>query len=168
MVEPIQAFGQLAKAGIAPGWGWSDSCSSPQLLFLAQFAPHWSLAMKMTAFRILLVLAPLVLWMVSRVPMEGVAVADERITGRDVFLQNCALCHVSGIAMAPRIDNRQEWETRLSLGRPALKNSVLRGKGGMPPKGGNASISDTQAVAALDYMVGRVLKSEQDAQLAEK
>lgn len=122
--------------------------------------------MKMTVVRILLVLAPLVLWMVSRVPLEGIAVAEDRATGREVFLQNCALCHVSGLGMAPRVDHIQEWESRLSAGRNALQASVLRGKGGMPPKGGNASISDSQAVAALDYMVSRVMQSERNPQVA--
>ncbi|MBI5109724.1 MAG: c-type cytochrome [Rhodocyclales bacterium] len=122
--------------------------------------------MKMTVVRILLVLAPLLLWMVSRVPLEGIAVAEDRATGREVFLQNCALCHVSGLGMAPRVDNLQEWESRLSAGRSVLQASVLRGKGGMPPKGGNASISDSQAVAALDYMVSRVLQSERNPQVA--
>ena len=112
--------------------------------------------MDLAVFRILLVLAPLAVWMVSLVPMEGIAVAKDRATGQEVFLQNCALCHVNGVAMAPRIDNRADWEPRLSIGRQNLLNSVLRGKGGMPPKGGNASISDAQAAAGLDYMLGKV------------
>lgn len=123
-------------------------------------------AMKMLVVRILLVLTPLMLWMVSRVPLEGIAVADDRTSGRDVFLQNCALCHVSGLGMAPRVDNIQEWETRLSAGRGNLQASVLRGKGGMPPKGGNASISDSQAIAALDYMVNRVIHAGRNQQVA--
>lgn len=122
--------------------------------------------MRPIAARFLLVLSPLVLWMVSRVPMEGIAVADDRISGREVFLQNCALCHVSGIGMAPRMDSRSEWEGRLSSGRRALQISVLRGKGGMPPKGGNASISDSQAVAALDYMVSRIMQGERETHIA--
>lgn len=115
-------------------------------------------------FRILLILLPLVVWMVTRVPMEGVAVAGDRTTGREVFLQNCALCHVTGVAMAPRVENPAEWESRLALGRHSLLNSVLRGKGGMPPKGGNASISDAQAAAGLDYMLETVngLNKEND------
>lgn len=31
--------------------------------------------------------------------------------------------------------------------------SVLRGKGAMPPKGGNASLSRAEAYLALDYML---------------
>jgi cytochrome c5 len=118
--------------------------------------------------RLLLVLAPLVLWVFSLVPADGVAVASDRQIGREVFLQNCAACHVTGVAQAPRVGVIAEWEPRLATGRPSLLNSVLRGKGGMPPKGGNASISDAQATAALDYMVGRVYELEHEALASER
>lgn len=118
--------------------------------------------------RLLLVLAPLVLWVFSLAPADGIAVASDRQIGREVFLQNCAACHVSGVAQAPRVSVIAEWEPRLANGRPSLLNSVLRGKGGMPPKGGNASISDAQATAALDYLVGRVYELEHEAQAAER
>lgn len=118
--------------------------------------------------RLLLVLAPLVLWVFSLIPADGIAVASDRQVGRDVFLQNCAACHVTGVAQAPRVSSLAEWEPRLAAGRQSLLNSVLRGKGGMPPKGGNASISDAQATAALDYMVGRVYELEHEAQAAER
>lgn len=118
--------------------------------------------------RFLLVLAPLVLWVFSPAPADGVAVASDRQLGRDVFLRNCAACHVSGVAQAPRVSSIAEWEPRLAAGRQSLLNSVLRGKGGMPPKGGNASISDAQAAAALDYIIGRVYELEHEAHAAER
>lgn len=105
-------------------------------------------------------------WMMTLVPMEGVAVAGDKPSGREVFLQNCALCHVNGVAMAPRIDSRAEWEPRLSLGRQNLLSSVLRGKGGMPPKGGNASISDAQAAAGLDYMLEKLAEIKAEPRMA--
>jgi cytochrome c5 len=124
--------------------------------------------MASAAIRLLLVLTPLVLWVFSLGPPDGVAVASERSVGRDIFLQNCAACHVNGVAQAPRIGNRAEWEPRLAAGRQSLLSSVLRGKGGMPPKGGNASISDAQATAALDYIVGRVLELENEVEAAKR
>lgn len=120
------------------------------------------------AFRILVVLVPLILWVFSTGPREGIAVASERSIGRDVFLQNCAACHVNGVAQAPRIASLAEWEPRLAAGRQSLLSSVLRGKGGMPPKGGNASITDGQAAAALDYIVGRVLEMEHESEAAKR
>lgn len=107
------------------------------------------------------------MWMVSLGPRDGVAAAADGSSGRDVFVQNCALCHVHGVAMAPRMDNLAEWEPRLSLGRQVLLNSVLRGKGGMPPKGGNASISDLQAAAGLDYMLDAVAGHSGQARIAK-
>jgi cytochrome c5 len=124
--------------------------------------------MSSVAIRLLLVLTPLVLWVFSLGPRDGIAVASERLVGRDIFLQNCAACHVNGVAQAPRIGNRAEWEPRLAAGRQSLLSSVLRGKGGMPPKGGNASISDAQAIAALDYIVGRVLEVENEVEAAKR
>jgi cytochrome c5 len=108
------------------------------------------------AFRVGVVLIPLAVWMVARGPTDGIAVARDVTSGRDVFVQNCALCHVHGVAMAPRIDSKADWESRLPSGRQSLLNSVLKGKGGMPPKGGNASISDAQAAAGLEYMLDAV------------
>lgn len=118
--------------------------------------------------RLLLVLTPLAMWMMSLGPADGVAVAADGATGREVFVQNCALCHVHGVAMAPRVDNQAEWRPRLLFGRQALLNSVLRGKGGMPPKGGNASISDEQAAAGLDYMLEAVTGKTVQARVAKK
>jgi len=37
----------------------------------------------------------------------------------------------------------------------ALAQSVLKGKGAMPPKGGNASLSDAEVRAAADFMVSQ-------------
>lgn len=76
--------------------------------------------------------------------------------GRRVYVEVCAACHANGVAGAPRFGNRTEWEMRLLLGRKELMRSVLKGKGAMPPKGGNASVSDLQAEAAMDYMLSGV------------
>jgi cytochrome c5 len=36
-----------------------------------------------------------------------------------------------------------------------LLQSVLKGKGAMPPKGGNAALSEEQVRAAVDFMVSQ-------------
>ena len=81
--------------------------------------------------------------------------ADE---GGDIYRQTCAVCHavgVPGIPGVPKLGAQADWGSRLAAGRPILLHSVLRGKGAMPPKGGNASLSDAQAEAALDYMLSK-------------
>lgn len=75
------------------------------------------------------------------------------VDGRLAYAQTCASCHANGVAGAPRLGVREDWQVRLTQGRIELARSVLKGRGGMPPKGGNASLSDEAALAALEYIV---------------
>jgi cytochrome c5 len=76
--------------------------------------------------------------------------------GRNIYVQACAHCHESGVGGAPRTGDRRAWASRLSNGEQALVTSVLRGNRGMPPKGGNANLTDGQARAAVKYMLSSV------------
>ena len=44
---------------------------------------------------------------------------------------------------------------RIQQGMDLMVQSVLKGKGAMPPKGGNASLSDAQVRAAVEFMVSQ-------------
>jgi cytochrome c5 len=44
----------------------------------------------------------------------------------------------------------------MQAGMPAVYDIALHGMGVMPPKGGNASLSDADVKAAVDYMVAAV------------
>ena len=79
--------------------------------------------------------------------------------GRDVYKQTCAVCHSVGVPGVPKLGNSADWKIRLLIGRQALLYSVLNGHGAMPPKGGDASLSDAQAEAALDYMLSTISSS---------
>lgn len=76
--------------------------------------------------------------------------------GKAVYSQTCAACHVSGVGGAPKLTDKAAWAPRLKTGQGALVAAVLKGKGAMPPKGGNASLSDADVKAAVEYMVGQV------------
>ena len=73
-----------------------------------------------------------------------------------IYRQVCAACHATGVAGAPRLGDKSAWAARLRAGPPALFESVLRGKGQMPPKGGNASLPDEDAKSALEFMLEQV------------
>ena len=66
----------------------------------------------------------------------------------------CSVCHAAGVAGAPKFGDKAAWAPRLKTGKDALHASALKGKGAMPPKGGNASLSDDAVKAAVDYMAG--------------
>lgn len=81
-------------------------------------------------------------------PAGGAAKAD----GKSTYDTVCMACHSTGAAGAPKYGDKAAWGPRLAQGKPALYNSALHGKGAMPPKGGNASLSDDAVKAAVDYM----------------
>ena len=51
------------------------------------------------------------------------------------------------------VGDKAAWAPRIATGKPALYKSALKGKGAMPPKGGNAALSDDAVKAAVDYML---------------
>lgn len=76
--------------------------------------------------------------------------------GKVIYAQTCAQCHANGVVGAPKIGDKSAWMQRLALGRDAMLTTVLKGKGAMPRKGGNASLSDAEAKAAVDHMLNQV------------
>ena len=65
----------------------------------------------------------------------------------------CAVCHAAGVAGAPKFGDKAAWAPRLKAGENALLASAIKGKGAMPPKGGNAALPDAAVKAAVDYLV---------------
>lgn len=78
------------------------------------------------------------------------------VDGSVVYAQTCAQCHTNSLAGAPKVGDKAAWNQRLALGRDSMLATVLKGKGAMPAKGGNASLSDAEAMAAMDYLLSRV------------
>ncbi len=78
------------------------------------------------------------------------AVASE--TGKAVYEKNCATCHAAGIAGAPKPGDKDAWQPLLDKGIDSMTAVVISGKGAMPPKGGNASLSEDDLRAAVKYM----------------
>jgi len=74
--------------------------------------------------------------------------------GKEVYEATCAACHASGAAGAPKLGDKAVWAPRIK-DVAALKAAAIKGKGVMPPKGGNASLSDADVNAAVDYMIAQ-------------
>ncbi len=74
-------------------------------------------------------------------------------SGETVYNGLCVACHATGVAGAPKLDDNVAWGERMAAGWDAMMANVLKGKGGMPPKGGNPSLSDDEIRAAIEYML---------------
>lgn len=81
--------------------------------------------------------------------------APDLVHGQQIYRQACAFCHDKGVAGAPKIGDAAAWSPRLAQGKDALYTTAIRGKGAMPAKGGNPSLSDTDVHAAVDYMIAQ-------------
>lgn len=72
--------------------------------------------------------------------------------GEALYKQACQVCHAAGVAGAPKFGDKAAWSARLPAGMDALFNSVAKGKGAMPPRGGAAQASDADLRAAVEFM----------------
>lgn len=73
-----------------------------------------------------------------------------------VFNSICGACHNTGVAGAPKLDDKAAWAPRIAQGTDTLYKTALTGKGAMPPKGGAADLSDDEIKGAVDYMLSKV------------
>ena len=81
--------------------------------------------------------------------------APVTLSGEEAYA-SCGACHDAGIAGAPAFADAAAWTDRISKGLDTLYSNAINGYQGsagyMPPKGGNAALSDESVKAAVDYM----------------
>ena len=75
--------------------------------------------------------------------------------GEALYKQACAVCHVAGVAGAPKFGDKVAWAPRVGAGVDALTATVIKGKGAMPPKGGSTA-PEADIHAAVQYMLAAV------------
>ena len=72
-------------------------------------------------------------------------------TGEAVFKAQCAACHATGAAGAPKFGDKAAWGPRITQGYDTLLQHALKGKGAMPPQGGG-DFDDIEIGRAVVYM----------------
>jgi cytochrome c5 len=87
------------------------------------------------------------------IPPPAAAAPTGKVDGKNVYETACSACHGAGVAGAPKFGDRVAWAPRLASGKDALYAASLKGKGAMPPKGGQLQLADEHVKAAVDYMV---------------
>jgi cytochrome c5 len=75
--------------------------------------------------------------------------------GKSVYDKVCFACHQQSVAGSPKLGDKEAWAPRIKTGTDAMVQSVIKGKGAMPPKAGNPSLSDAEIRAAIDFMVSQ-------------
>ncbi|MDP6136079.1 MAG: c-type cytochrome [Arenicellales bacterium] len=97
---------------------------------------------------------------IATVGSKEVPVAEVQVDGETVYQAACAACHSAGIAGAPRLGDTVVWAERIASGVDVLYASAINGLQGtagvMPPRGGNAALSDLEVRGAVDYMMSQM------------
>jgi len=98
-------------------------------------------------------------------PVGSVVIADAsaprgNLTGEQVYGQVCKTCHDAGLAGAPKSGDKTQWTARIAEGEKTLVQHAVagfQGKAGvMPPKGGNADLTDDEVHRAVVYLANQV------------
>ena len=88
-------------------------------------------------------------------PAQQAAAAPQKVDGKAVYDKVCFACHQVSVANSPKLGDKDAWAPRLKQGPDALVQSVIKGKGAMPPKAGNPALSEQEIRAAVDFMVSQ-------------
>jgi c(7)-type cytochrome triheme protein len=90
---------------------------------------------------------------VSALALTAAAGAAE--DGKALYAANCFACHGTGAAGAPILGDAAAWAPRIKTGAQALFTSATKGKGVMPPRGGNPKLTDAEIKAVVGFMIAQ-------------
>ncbi len=77
-------------------------------------------------------------------------------SGEAVYNGPCKVCHMAGVAGAPKLGDKAAWAPRIAKGMDVLMVSATKGTAkGMPPKGTCMDCEDAELKAAVEYMIGQ-------------
>ena len=74
--------------------------------------------------------------------------------GAALYKQACFACHDAGVAGAPKLGDKALWAPRIATGTDAMVQTVITGKGAMPPKGGT-TLSEDEIRQVVEYMTAQ-------------
>jgi len=73
--------------------------------------------------------------------------------GKDVYERVCSACHDNGVAGAIKITDKAIWRSHIHHGIDHMVESVIKGKGAMPARGGDPNLTDEEIESAVQYII---------------
>lgn len=84
---------------------------------------------------------------------QAAAGSGGAIDAKSIYQNTCFACHGTGAAGAPKLGDNGAWKDRIAKGMDTLVDHAINGFNAMPPKGGNAGLSDEEVRAVVKYIV---------------
>jgi cytochrome c5 len=92
----------------------------------------------------------------ARLAAAGKVAFGGSLDGRVIYDGQCAACHTTGAAGAPRLV-QADWTVRIPQGMDTLIRHAIEGyqgeQGLMPARGGNPSLTDEQVASSVRWML---------------
>jgi len=73
--------------------------------------------------------------------------------GQEAYENSCSACHGNAAIGAPVVGDKEAWAEVTSKGLDKVYHNGINGINGMPPKGGNMELSDSEMKVIMDYMI---------------
>lgn len=77
----------------------------------------------------------------------------KKISPKKIYVKNCAMCHNSGLAGAPKRKDKAAWAPRIKQGIDTLLKHAITGINGMPARGNCLSCSDDELLETIKFMI---------------
>jgi len=98
-----------------------------------------------TALALVIALAPLAAAQAAEKAAPGKS-------GKEVYDTVCAACHATGVLNAPKMGDQKAWKPLIAEGVNSLTRTAIKGIRQMPPRGGNAALTDAEMRRAVVYL----------------
>ena len=72
--------------------------------------------------------------------------------GEKMYNTSCKLCHGTDTMGAPMVGDKEAWASVMEKGLDGVVHNAIKGTGGMPPKGGNVDLSDSDIKTIVEFM----------------
>src|SRR5262249_31095525 len=85
----------------------------------------------------------------------GASSAAHAQTAPELYAKHCAVCHLPGIAGAPKVGDAAEWARRVRAGLNMVQLNALQGmpNTAMMAKGGQRDLGEDELKAVVNYMI---------------
>jgi cytochrome c5 len=92
---------------------------------------------------------------VGEVALTEANAAKSDRSGEEIVKTVCQVCHGAGLLSSPKIGDADAWKPRISQGEKTLVEHAIKGIRAMPPRGGNADLSDIEVAKAVVWMANQ-------------
>ncbi len=88
-------------------------------------------------------------------PAQAAAATGE-FSAEQIYTQNCAMCHATGVAGAPKYGDADAWSARITAkGFAMVVQNSITGINAMPAKGMCMTCTDENMAALVEYISGQ-------------